>query len=69
MPSRERIPNEIWLEIFRSLPRQNLTCIHSIHRQFAAISRQLLFAHFTFHPFEEEDVECMRDGFEAFWHD
>ncbi|KAJ7644703.1 hypothetical protein FB45DRAFT_1053392 [Roridomyces roridus] len=51
MPSRERIPNEIWLEIFRSLPRQALMRVHSTHRQFTAISRPLLFTHFTFHPY------------------
>ncbi|KAJ7606067.1 hypothetical protein FB45DRAFT_1041654 [Roridomyces roridus] len=61
MPSRERIPNEIWLEIFRSPPRQALTRVHSTHRQFTAISRPLLFTHFTFHPYvlDERGYLCV----------
>ncbi|KAJ7604908.1 hypothetical protein FB45DRAFT_1069813 [Roridomyces roridus] len=31
MHSRERTPNEIWVEIFRYLPRQSLTRVHSFH--------------------------------------
>ncbi|KAJ7149183.1 hypothetical protein C8R43DRAFT_1007425 [Mycena crocata] len=45
------VPNELWLEIFRNLPRASLRNISLTDRYFSGISRPLLFTTFDFHPY------------------
>ncbi|KAJ7644769.1 hypothetical protein FB45DRAFT_898627 [Roridomyces roridus] len=47
----ERIPNELWLQIFQLLPRESIKQLFSSDRRFSAISRTLLFSHLVFHPY------------------
>ncbi|KAJ7473367.1 hypothetical protein FB451DRAFT_1367350 [Mycena latifolia] len=47
-----RLPNELWLETFRLLPRSSLISVHSSSQLFHAISRPILFSDFDFHPFQ-----------------
>ncbi|KAF8206877.1 hypothetical protein K438DRAFT_1483360, partial [Mycena galopus ATCC 62051] len=49
MGFQERVPNELWLEIFRSLPRDTLKALSLT--SFKGISRPLLFTHLDFHPY------------------
>ncbi|KAJ7505897.1 hypothetical protein B0H11DRAFT_361378 [Mycena galericulata] len=51
MSSRERVPNELWLEVFHYLPRESVKDVSLTDHKFKNISRQLLFAHLDFHPY------------------
>ncbi|KAJ7218346.1 hypothetical protein GGX14DRAFT_390118 [Mycena pura] len=44
------LPNELWLETFRFLPRHELACVHSASRRFCALSHSLLFREFILDP-------------------
>ncbi|KAJ7644738.1 hypothetical protein FB45DRAFT_1116449 [Roridomyces roridus] len=45
MSAHDRVPNELWLEIFKLLPRDALKAVYSTARQFTTPSRALLFTH------------------------
>ncbi|KAJ7770027.1 hypothetical protein B0H16DRAFT_1517094 [Mycena metata] len=45
------LPNELWAEIFTSLPREALGCVYLTSRLFAHIVRPLLFRALEFHPY------------------
>ncbi|KAJ6500965.1 hypothetical protein C8R45DRAFT_1210637 [Mycena sanguinolenta] len=45
-----RVPAEVWLEIFNTLNKKTLFSVHRVSRSFHRISRLLLFKHFTFYP-------------------
>ncbi|KAJ7644749.1 hypothetical protein FB45DRAFT_784736, partial [Roridomyces roridus] len=47
----ERVPNELWLDIFQLLPRSSIKHIYATDRKFANASRALLFRHLVFHPY------------------
>ncbi|KAJ7304857.1 hypothetical protein DFH08DRAFT_976457 [Mycena albidolilacea] len=51
MGLREQVPNELWLEIFRSLPPDALKNLSLTYTKFKGISRPLLFNEFHFHPY------------------
>ncbi|KAJ7644702.1 hypothetical protein FB45DRAFT_1116382 [Roridomyces roridus] len=51
MSSHERVPNEVWLEVFELLPRDSLKHVHATHRMFRSTCRPLLFSHLVFHPY------------------
>ncbi|KAJ6481768.1 hypothetical protein C8R45DRAFT_1215592 [Mycena sanguinolenta] len=51
MNSWEKVPNEVWLEIFRPLSPVTLKALSLTSNKFQAISRQLLFTHLDFHPY------------------
>ncbi|KAJ7714511.1 hypothetical protein B0H16DRAFT_1618636 [Mycena metata] len=46
-----RVPNELWLEVFKTLPRENLKDVSLTFHLFCRITRPLLFTHFDFHPY------------------
>ncbi|KAJ7612289.1 hypothetical protein FB45DRAFT_1009467 [Roridomyces roridus] len=46
-----RVPDELWLEIFIYLAREDLFPLHSVSRTIHRIARPLLFATFAFHPY------------------
>ncbi|KAJ7505907.1 hypothetical protein B0H11DRAFT_361536 [Mycena galericulata] len=52
MSSRERVPNELWLEIFRYLHPTYLQDISLTHHRFKNLSRRLFFAHLDFRPYD-----------------
>ncbi|KAJ6506791.1 hypothetical protein C8R45DRAFT_970577 [Mycena sanguinolenta] len=49
--SWEQVPNEVWLDIFRLLPRDNFETLSLTSTNFKDISRPLLFTHFKFRPY------------------
>ncbi|KAJ7644744.1 hypothetical protein FB45DRAFT_1116462 [Roridomyces roridus] len=51
MSSRERVPTEIWLEIFGHLPLSSLKQTSLTQREFKSIARTLLFNHFRLQPY------------------
>ncbi|KAF8173589.1 hypothetical protein K438DRAFT_1850393 [Mycena galopus ATCC 62051] len=52
MRSRElRVPNELWLEIFRWVPKKTLKALSLTHTKFKDISRPLVFSHLDLHPY------------------
>ncbi|KAJ7644746.1 hypothetical protein FB45DRAFT_1116466 [Roridomyces roridus] len=51
MSARERVPTEIWLEIFGHLPRSSLKQTSLTQREFKIPSRTLLFDHFRLQPY------------------
>ncbi|KAJ6506822.1 hypothetical protein C8R45DRAFT_970662 [Mycena sanguinolenta] len=51
MSSREQVPNEVWLDVFRTIPRDTLKALSLTSTNFKDISRPLLFTHFIFHPY------------------
>ncbi|KAJ7107730.1 hypothetical protein C8R44DRAFT_540212, partial [Mycena epipterygia] len=51
MSSQDRVPNELWLEVFHHLPRDTLKDVSLTHRTFCCLSRPLLFTDFKFHPY------------------
>ncbi|KAJ7644737.1 hypothetical protein FB45DRAFT_1053412 [Roridomyces roridus] len=57
MSAHERVPNELWLEIFGLIPQDSLKHIHATDRKFANVSRALLFSHLVFHPYHLDQVE------------
>ncbi|KAJ7612296.1 hypothetical protein FB45DRAFT_309185 [Roridomyces roridus] len=46
-----RVPDELWLEIFIYLAREDLFPLHAVSPTIHRIARPLLFATFTFHPY------------------
>ncbi|KAF7376512.1 hypothetical protein MSAN_00067200 [Mycena sanguinolenta] len=46
-----QVPNELWLDIFRYLPRDTIETISLTSSTFRDVSRPFLFAHFDFHPY------------------
>ncbi|KAJ7644762.1 hypothetical protein FB45DRAFT_1053434 [Roridomyces roridus] len=54
MSSWDRVPNELWHDILGFVPRESLPRIASSHRQFNALCRTILFDHFTFCPYAED---------------
>ncbi|KAF7376500.1 L-aminoadipate-semialdehyde dehydrogenase [Mycena sanguinolenta] len=53
--SMRQVPNELLLEIFRSLPRHTITALSLTCRKFKDISRPFLFTHLHFHPYSVRD--------------
>ncbi|KAJ6561679.1 hypothetical protein B0H19DRAFT_942704, partial [Mycena capillaripes] len=54
MNSRDGIPDEIWLEVFRSFPRDTYSTLKDLSLTLPAFRRllqPLLFANFDFHPY------------------
>ncbi|KAJ7257162.1 hypothetical protein B0H12DRAFT_475238 [Mycena haematopus] len=51
----DRVPAEVWLEIFSTLKRRHLMSLHRVSRFFHRISRPLVFKHFAFHPYAIDD--------------
>ncbi|KAJ7505895.1 hypothetical protein B0H11DRAFT_2272646 [Mycena galericulata] len=51
MSAHERVPNELWIEVFRCLSRASLQNVSLTHHKFRNLSRRLLFAHLDFHPY------------------
>ncbi|KAJ7132650.1 hypothetical protein C8R46DRAFT_1140473 [Mycena filopes] len=49
--SAQKVPNELWLEVFANLSRDTLKDISLTYRAFCRISRPLIFTHFDFHPY------------------
>ncbi|KAJ7149309.1 hypothetical protein C8R43DRAFT_1007644 [Mycena crocata] len=49
MKSQERVPDELWLEIFKNIAPDTLKHVFSTNRSFYRVSRPLLFAEFNFH--------------------
>ncbi|KAJ6450088.1 hypothetical protein C8R45DRAFT_1224227 [Mycena sanguinolenta] len=47
----DRIPDEMWLEVFSTVEQSHLISLHHVSRRFHRISRPLLFKHFSFHPY------------------
>ncbi|KAJ7770039.1 hypothetical protein B0H16DRAFT_1517117 [Mycena metata] len=45
------LPNELWAEIFASLPHNALACVHLTSRLFAHIVKPFLFRALEFHPY------------------
>ncbi|KAJ7644714.1 hypothetical protein FB45DRAFT_1021462 [Roridomyces roridus] len=62
MSSHERVPNEVWLEVFELLPRDSLKHVHATHRMFRSTSRPLLFSHLLFRPYFRE-IDELGDRF------
>ncbi|KAJ7612284.1 hypothetical protein FB45DRAFT_940244 [Roridomyces roridus] len=46
-----RVPDELWLDIFLYLPREDLAPLHAVSRTFHRIVWPFLFATFAFHPY------------------
>ncbi|KAJ7480696.1 hypothetical protein FB451DRAFT_1238243 [Mycena latifolia] len=61
MSSLDRIPREVWLEVFRLLSRDVLANISSSYRLFHRMIRPLLFAHFNFHLGAPMDHDSLVD--------
>ncbi|KAJ7644688.1 hypothetical protein FB45DRAFT_298753 [Roridomyces roridus] len=60
MSSHERVPNELWLEIFQFLPRDYLKDVYSTDRKFSTASRALVFSHLVFYPYHlDEPLEYL----------
>ncbi|KAJ6546738.1 hypothetical protein DFH09DRAFT_1506489 [Mycena vulgaris] len=51
MTSQAQVPDELWVEVFKYLPKTSLRDVSSTHRTFSRISRPLVFSDFDFHPF------------------
>ncbi|KAJ6450084.1 hypothetical protein C8R45DRAFT_849298, partial [Mycena sanguinolenta] len=51
----DRIPVEIWLEVFTILKRSNLIALHHVSHSFHRITRPLIFKHLHFHPYAGKD--------------
>ncbi|KAJ7107708.1 hypothetical protein C8R44DRAFT_529646, partial [Mycena epipterygia] len=51
MRAQDRVPNELWLEVFHHLPRDALKDVSLTYHAFHNISRSLLFTDFEFHPY------------------
>ncbi|KAJ7773660.1 hypothetical protein DFH07DRAFT_767601 [Mycena maculata] len=47
----EQVPADVWLEVFRWLPPDNILHLLATHRTFRYLCRPILFAHFDFHPY------------------
>ncbi|KAJ6450082.1 hypothetical protein C8R45DRAFT_121569 [Mycena sanguinolenta] len=47
----DRIPVEVWLEVFSILQRSHLLVLHHVSHSFHRITRPLIFKHFHFHPY------------------
>ncbi|KAF7333963.1 F-box domain-containing protein [Mycena sanguinolenta] len=65
------LPPELWLDVFKSLPRSSLTDVHAVSSQFSELSRPLLFSDFIFFPPHAYDERLERDERElarlTFW--
>ncbi|KAJ7480680.1 hypothetical protein FB451DRAFT_1171276 [Mycena latifolia] len=60
----DRIPPELWLQIFRILPQDTLPNVSLTNRTFRGIIYPLLFAHFDFHthsPIADADLSTIDD--------
>ncbi|KAF7358686.1 hypothetical protein MSAN_01207600 [Mycena sanguinolenta] len=51
MNFQEQVPEELWLEIIRHLPKEALPAVALTHRAFHRILRPMLFTNFTFRPY------------------
>ncbi|KAJ7046366.1 hypothetical protein C8F04DRAFT_1227507 [Mycena alexandri] len=49
--SAQEVPEELWLEIFKLIPRECLMKASLTFRAFYRITRPLIFTHFHFHPY------------------
>ncbi|KAJ6498881.1 hypothetical protein C8R45DRAFT_1125651 [Mycena sanguinolenta] len=64
--SVRQVPNELLLEIFRSLPRDTIKALSLACKQFREISRPFLFTHLHFHPYAvRNDVILLPPSIEA----
>ncbi|KAJ7644699.1 hypothetical protein FB45DRAFT_999654 [Roridomyces roridus] len=54
--SHERVPNELWIEIFGLLPRDSLKNVYSTAKKFTTASRALLFSHLVFHYYYRREA-------------
>ncbi|KAJ6506020.1 hypothetical protein DFH09DRAFT_1289166 [Mycena vulgaris] len=51
MTSQTQVPDELWVEVLKYLPKTSLRDVSSTHRTFSRISRPLVFSNFDFHPY------------------
>ncbi|KAJ6546755.1 hypothetical protein DFH09DRAFT_1506527 [Mycena vulgaris] len=51
MTSQAQVPDELWVEVFKYLPKTCLRDVSSTYRTFSRISRPLVFSDFDFHPY------------------
>ncbi|KAJ6498902.1 hypothetical protein C8R45DRAFT_821112, partial [Mycena sanguinolenta] len=55
MQSLHKIPTELWLDIFRRLPRDTIKALFLTSSIFKDVCRSFLFAHLDFHPYAIRD--------------
>ncbi|KAJ6546749.1 hypothetical protein DFH09DRAFT_1506516 [Mycena vulgaris] len=51
MTSQAQVPDELWVEVFKYLPKTSLRDVSSTYRTFSRISCPLVFSDFDFHPY------------------